>query len=575
MRKVNFFAYLLATIIQVHARSLRLDANKTTILSTSYLYGRQCSERDDCGFLPGLACVENVCTYCQTDLQCGANTNDYSKRCIVQNNLLVRVPSNNSTYHEEPVTYCIEKDLFAPFTWDDAFSTFMAFLAAALGAGCGVGGGGLLVPLYILVVGLGPKHAIPLSKATIFGAAVATFFVNYSKKHPLQPNRPLIDYALCGMMEPATLIGTIFGVLANKAFPSWLILILLITLLSYISYKTTLKGNKLWAKEQIELSKKHDMPVEKINDTTALLIVQKRRKIDALYAAKKWRIWTQEQKKRRQLLDQDQVDFESLEPLNIPEESKDEFIQEIKNKLVSTESVTFPWKRVLPLIICWSILMIQALFLGGHGSPSLVGIHCGSEVYWILLFSPLLILAYISYKMGVNLRLRNRLMVITNTPFVDGDVHWTKNKTQVVFPLYCYCAGIAAGLLGIGGGMVKGPVMLENGILPVVQTSSASFMILFTSSATTLQFAIAGMFPGQKQYDYVFWYILVGFCGGLFGQKVVGFLLKKYNRTSFLVYILAFTIGLSALCMGYIGFQTTKHDIEQGIDLGFSNICGL
>ncbi|OQS06223.1 hypothetical protein THRCLA_01726, partial [Thraustotheca clavata] len=159
--------------------------------------------------------------------------------------------------------------------------------------------------------------------------------------------------------------------------------------------------------------------------------------------------------------------------------------------------------------------------------------------------------------MGINLRLRNRLMVIPNTPFVDCDVHWTKHKTQVVFPLYCTSAGIATGLLGIGGCMVKGPVMLENGILPQVQTSSASFMILFTSSATTLQFASTGMFPVMPFGTFVL-------------VSVVVFLAKRL-----LVCILVFTIGLSAMCMGYIGFQTTKHDIEKGIDLGFSNICGL
>ena len=35
-----------------------------------------------------------------------------------------------------------------------------------------VGGGGLLVPLYSIVLGLGPSLAAPVSKATIFGVAL-------------------------------------------------------------------------------------------------------------------------------------------------------------------------------------------------------------------------------------------------------------------------------------------------------------------------------------------------------------------------------------------------------------------
>ncbi|OQR80976.1 hypothetical protein ACHHYP_20842 [Achlya hypogyna] len=574
---MHVLAVFAACICTVQAQNLRMHVNATYVQSADALFGTPCTQRDDCGFLPGLACVNQVCAYCQSDTQCGASLNDVSKRCHVKTDRFVRVPTTDdrSAFRLDLVTYCIEKDLFAPFTKADGVSTFMAFLAAALGAGCGVGGGGLLVPLYIIVVGLGPKHAIPLSKATIFGAAVATFVVNFPKKHPFRPNRPLIDYALCGMMEPPTLIGTIFGVMANRTFPPWLILVLLISLLSYISYKTTLKGNKLWAKEQIELAKEAKPAVlQSPTDTLSLMHREKRQRIDVAFAAKKWLLVTRANKKRRLLLLQDEEDFKSLPPLDVPVANKKAFLKEMKLNLERVESITLPWKCVFPLIVCWVVLMLQMLFLGGHGAPSLVGIHCGSSVYWVLTFVPLLVLVYITYRMGMNLRLRNRLLVLSNSHFAEGDVHWTKRMTQVVFPLYCLVAGIAAGLLGIGGGMVKGPVMLENGILPVVQTSSASFMILFTSSATTLQFAIAGMFPGQKQYDYVFWYIFVGFCGGLFGQKCVGYLLKKYNRTSILVYILAFTIGLSALCMGYIGFQTAKHNVEKGIDLGFSSVCG-
>ena len=46
-------------------------------------------------------------------------------------------------------------------------------------------------------------------------------------------------------MEPTTLIGAIFGVMMNQMFPAWLILVLLVSLLSYITYKTFLKGNKV------------------------------------------------------------------------------------------------------------------------------------------------------------------------------------------------------------------------------------------------------------------------------------------------------------------------------------------
>jgi len=59
-------------------------------------------------------------------------------------------------------------------------------------AGGGIGGGGVLVPTYIFVLGFQPEIAIPLSNATILGASLANCILNVNKRHPLA-NRPLID----------------------------------------------------------------------------------------------------------------------------------------------------------------------------------------------------------------------------------------------------------------------------------------------------------------------------------------------------------------------------------------------
>ena len=62
-------------------------------------------------------------------------------------------------------------------------------------------GGGILVPIYILVMEFSPKHAIPLSNITVFGGAVANTLLNTSKRHPLA-DRPLVDWDLILVMEP-------------------------------------------------------------------------------------------------------------------------------------------------------------------------------------------------------------------------------------------------------------------------------------------------------------------------------------------------------------------------------------
>jgi hypothetical protein len=68
----------------------------------------------------------------------------------------------------------------------------LAFVAGAISAAGGIGGGGVLVPLYILVAPLSPHGAIPLSKATILGNALCQLVINFPKRHPHRPVcRPL------------------------------------------------------------------------------------------------------------------------------------------------------------------------------------------------------------------------------------------------------------------------------------------------------------------------------------------------------------------------------------------------
>ncbi len=57
----------------------------------------------------------------------------------------------------------------------------------------------------------------------------------------------------------------------------------------------------------------------------------------------------------------------------------------------------------------------------------------------------------------LQLRLRNYERHLINYPHYEGDIHWTARRVRK-YPAICSVAGIFAGLLGIGGGMVKGTV---------------------------------------------------------------------------------------------------------------------
>ena len=91
-----------------------------------------------------------------------------------------------------------------------------------IGAAGGIGGGGVLVPVLMISENIGPHGAIPMSKLTIFGSAVCQLALNSRKRHTHDPRRPLIDYETALMLEPPTLLGTVYGVVLNRMTPRFL-----------------------------------------------------------------------------------------------------------------------------------------------------------------------------------------------------------------------------------------------------------------------------------------------------------------------------------------------------------------
>lgn len=103
------------------------------------------------------------------------------------------------------------------------------FLAATLSAAGGIGGGGLFVPLLVLLFRFSAAVAVTLSNILIVGTSLANFVQMVRRKLPgAKYSRPLIDYNMALALQPSQLAGTVIGVVLNKMFPDWLVLILLI-----------------------------------------------------------------------------------------------------------------------------------------------------------------------------------------------------------------------------------------------------------------------------------------------------------------------------------------------------------
>jgi hypothetical protein len=77
-----------------------------------------------------------------------------------------------------------------------------------------------------------------LSQCTIAAVSAASLLRNLPKRHPTNADEPLIAFPLLLAMTPALLGGVCLGVLLNTALPAWLITVMLVLLLLYMSTRT-------------------------------------------------------------------------------------------------------------------------------------------------------------------------------------------------------------------------------------------------------------------------------------------------------------------------------------------------
>jgi uncharacterized membrane protein YfcA len=222
----------------------------------------------------------------------------------------------------------------------------------------------------------------------------------------------------------------------------------------------------------------------------------------------------------------------------------------------------------LLLSFSFIVVFIISLLKGAKDKPSIVGIKTCSKLYWIISPIQYPVLFVLAGAVAFYLHRQYNRKLALNYKFEEGEIKWNKLHS-VLIPSLFLIAGIIAGCLGLGGGIVAGPLLLELGMLPQVAVATSSFMVFLTAASTVAQFAVLGLLP----WDYSLWYCFFGILSGLVGQYVIGSIVQKYNKFSWIVFMIAIVIGLSACLMSGVGIYNIVQDIAIGRSMGFRSFC--
>lgn len=227
-----------------------------------------------------------------------------------------------------------------------------------------------------------------------------------------------------------------------------------------------------------------------------------------------------------------------------------------------------PLKNLI-VILCIYFLIILCNFLGGaKGTPSLLGIQACSVGYWIFeLFFALtfLVVAILTLIYLVKVTEKKQRL---GYKFDPTDTIWNyRSSTKIA--LVALVAGLLAGMLGIGGGLVMNPVMLELGVLPEISTATSSSLVFFTSSIAVIVFASGGAIDPE----YGGFLFALAFVGSLIGVLVIKRIVTRSGRTSILVLLLAIILGLAAFIIVLYGSLRMSGNEGQTPGWGFRSFC--
>lgn len=234
-------------------------------------------------------------------------------------------------------------------------------------------------------------------------------------------------------------------------------------------------------------------------------------------------------------------------------------------EILQKEQSTPAWKVGMMFIVTGGMLVLTILKGGGSLNP--LNITCGSLPYWVITLSALPFVFTISIIARCHLVKIYHQKLDCGYNYVEGDVEWNEWNT-IKYPAICSIAGLCAGMFGIGGGIVKGPLMLEMGVLPEVTSATSATMILFTAAAATVSYLL---FESLNTNYGVVCFIL-GFVNTLIGQKAVNVLVKKYGRSSIIVLLIATIVAMSAVAMS-LESSGTLMDLFNGTTQPSPSLC--
>ena len=208
-------------------------------------------------------------------------------------------------------------------------------------------------------------------------------------------------------------------------------------------------------------------------------------------------------------------------------------------------------------IIFLSILVISIFSI----TRSLIS-KC-SLFYWVQIFGQFFTIGIIGLYIIKYIENDYEIKKQNNYIFLEGDIVWN-NKNITRFIVIASLTGILSTYMGIGGGMLITPIMIQAGMIPEVVVATSSITTFFSSTISTINYVVAD----KLLIIYAITFSISSALGSYIGLYVSKIILDRFKRQSIIIFIVSLILFTSIILL-------TINSVNNNniTNFNFNNVC--
>lgn len=373
------------------------------------------------------------------------------------------------------------QELFERYPVADIVCCVIIAAVSGLAVASGIGGGGIFVPLLMVLLRFPANIAAGMSQFLIFGGGVAGIILNLRERHPTS-NIPLVDTSILLYFAPAMMLGVQLGVVANHAIPDAIIRIIFITTILAGMYSTVSKAVASWRADRAAISGdavrlEDDELGDEMHNASCPVA---RRESSATVTAGLNDAFDRLQDPQYDGCD-NAIDSPHVHPGDCRQDPTP------KTAAMATQDPgrccerytkidsAIPVKAYGSLVALWVVTTVLLLYRGGGlnrllggGASGLFHVDPCGTLYWVLWGCNIAVFFAFTATSGVKIWRNQRSRRAVGYAFADGTLVLTP-LTVLGLGTFTALSGILAGVVGTGAAMLLAPLLMRSGVLPSVR----------------------------------------------------------------------------------------------------------